>query len=451
MFIKKDINGSSRRKLGLTSLVVVGLGSMIGSGIFVLLGPAAGIAGISLPYAFLVGGFLALIIALIYGEFTAALPTSGSSLTLLFSAYGRGATSFVISWLIVLGNIAYAAINALGFAYYAGLVIPINEIAIAVIAILVVSFINFKGIKKTANFQNILSLLLVAGLSFFVIMLLLKHDIAINPFHRISGSSVAPIIAATALIYTAFIGYEDIAAVGGEVKNPEKNMPRALIITVLIATVLFFLISFVAVRVIDPHELEASNAPLLLIAERLGSWGKFLVIPLAILATLTSLVVMFLVGSRELYSISKQGFFSGFQKLNSQEVPGRCLIFITILALFLVLTNSAEFVAYLGNTVYLIAIIFISYAVIKLRKKRPYLMRPFKIPLFPILPFFAIALSFVILLWVGTKALLITFLWILVGLIFYLISWIEKERIIWMMIGASFFLLMIVGVLVFVS
>jgi amino acid transporter len=453
MFIKKDINGSQKRNLGPISLIVIGLGSMIGSGIFVLLGPAAEIAGTSLPYAFLLGGLLALVIALIYGEFTAALPTSGSSLVLLFSAYGRGATAFVISWLIVLGDIAFASVNALGFAYYAGLIIPINELAIAVIAIFAVFLINAKGIKNSPTLRNIFSLLLVLGFVSFVVIFLVKYDITMDPFYGLSEKSIFPIIAATALIYTSFIGYQDFtfAAAAEEVRSPERNMCKALVITVLLATGLFFLISFVAVRVISPQELGGSNAPLLLVADKLGSWGRFFVIPTAILATLSSLFVTFLAGSKELHAISKQGFFKGLQKLNGKEVPIRCLFFITILAIFLVLANSVELSAYLGNTVYLIAVIFISYAVIKLRKKRPYLTRPFKVPLFPLLPIIAIVISFTVLFWVGIKALFITFLWALFGFIFYLVSWIERERIVWIMIGAAFFLLLIIAAIVFVS
>ena len=453
MFIKKNIIASPKRKLGFVSLVVIGLGSMIGSGIFVLLGPAAGIAGTSLPYAFLLSGILALVIALIYGEFTAALPTSSSSLVLLFSAYGRGATSFIVSWLIVLGDIAFASVNALGFAYYAGLIVPFNKLAIAVIAIFAVFLVNARGIKNSPTVRNIFSLLLVLGFISFVAIFLVKYDITMDPFYGISNKSIFPVIAAAALIYTSFIGYQDFtfAAAAEEVKSPGKNMCRSLVVTVLLATILFFLISFVAVRVISPQELGGSNAPLLLVADKLGSWGRFFVIPTALLATLSSLFVTFFAGAKELHAISKQGFFKGLQKLNGQEVPIRCLFFITILAVFLVLTNSVELGAYLGNTVYLIAVIFISYAVIKLRKKRPYLIRPFKVPLFPLLPLIAIVISFTILFWVGIKALFITFLWALVGFIFYLISWIEKERIIWIMIGASFFLLLIVGAIILIS
>jgi len=453
MFIKKDINGSSKRRIGLVSLIIIGLGSMIGSGIFVLLGPAAGIAGTSLPYAFLLGGILALIVALIYGEFTSALPTSSSSLVLIFSAYGRGATAFIISWLIVLGDIAFASVNALGFAYYASLIFPINEIAIAVMAILAVFFINIKGVKNNPTFRDIFSLLLVFGFVSFILIFLMKYDVTMDPFYGISSESIFPVIAATALIYTSFIGYQDFtfAVAAEEVKRPERNMYKALIITVFLATVLFFLISFVAVRVIDPQELGGSNAPLLLVADRLGSWGRFLVIPTAIFATLSSLFVTFLAGARELHSISKQGFFGGLQKVNEKDAPSRCLFFVTILALFLVLANSVELGAYLGNTVYLIAIIFISYALIRLRKKRPYLTRPFKVPFFPLLPIFAIIISLTVLFWVGVKALFITFLWALVGFIFYLVSWIEKERIIWVIIGASFFLLFIISAIIFVN
>jgi len=452
MFIPGRKEKGTERKLGLFALVVLGLGSMIGSGIFVLLGPGVKIAGAALPFSFLIGGILALGIALIYAEFTAAIPTSGSSLTLIFEAYGVGPLSFIISWLIVLGDVAYAAINALGFAYYTNLLVPVKPVYLAVGVVLIILALNWKGIKRAVAAENLIALLLTLGLSLFALEAISKFELPNSLFTGLNGLALLPILAGSALVYTAFIGYEDLAAVAGEVRNPGKNMPRALIITVLLATVLFFGISFIAIHTVGVEELASSDAPLITVANLLGSRSRFFVFLTAILATLSSVITMILVGSRELYAVANQGFFENtFGELNESKVPGKALIFVTILTLFLVITNSAEFVAYLGNAVYLAGMVLIGGAIIKLKRKRPYLERPFKIPFFPLIPLVVMGGSILLLFFIGAEALFVSLVWVLTGFILYLLTWIKRERLFWMGLGSIILIALIAGILIYLT
>jgi len=427
---------TKKKKIGTFAFVLLGLGSMIGSGIFVLLGPGAAIAGNYLPFAFLLGGFLAFLVALIYAEFTSAMPVSGSSLELLFDVYGRGIFPFIISWLIVLGDVAYAAINALGFGYYANLLVPIPPLFIAVGLVVIFSFLNLRGIKKTVKTENLIAGILAGALIILIIFALLGDNVNLNPFRNFSFVGVTSILAATALVYTAFIGSEDIAAVAGRAKKPGKTLPRALILAVAFSTLLFFLVSLIGINFISPEKLGQSKTPLFLVAEKLGSFTKIVVIIGALLATLSSLITMILVASNELHRIAKQGFFGKFLVfLNEKNVPANALLCVALLTLFLILTNSAQFVAYLGNAVYLVGVILLSLAVIQLRKKRPYLERPFRVPFFPYLPLFVAGFCFIILLFVGKDALFAGLAWATVGFLLYLISWIERTRIKWLIIG----------------
>lgn len=435
MFIPAVLS-KTKRKIGLFQLVFIGVGGTIGSGIFVLLGPGVELAGEALPWAFLLAGLLSLGVALIYAEFASAMPTSGSSVNLLFQAYKSASIPFIVAWLIILGDISAAAINALGFSYYTSLLVPLDPTIIAVGIVTLLVMVNVRGVGKATWIETITSGILVAGLAVFVSSGLSQAGVSFAAFEGLSWGLVFPVIGATALIYTAFIGYEDIVSVAGEVKKPKKNIPRALIITVILITVLFYVISVVAIDAVPLSELGDSETPFFLVAEKIGGIGKFIILPLAMLATLSTLITTLLVGSRELYGISKEGFFKSYLgKLNKWKVPTTALFIVGGVTLLLILTNSVEFVAYLGNTVYLITLPLVAIGVIRMRRKRPYIERPFRMPFFPVLPLVVSIVSILILLFVGVTALLVTALWTILGFILYMLSYLDKDRAKWVAVG----------------
>lgn len=429
----------TKRELGLPFLVLVGVGGTIGPGIFVLLSPGAKLAGAALPWAFLLGGLLSLGVALIYAEFGSALPISGSSLHLLFEAFGRGYLPFVTSWLVILGDISAVAISALAFGYYVNLLVPVNSVMLALAVLVITVVLNVRGVGKTALVQGIIASVLLAGLAIFTGTLFSESNVSLELSESFNG--LGSVMAATAVIYTAFIGYEDIVSVAGEVKNPDRNIALALLLTVIIVTGLFFFVSWAAVQVVSPSALAESEAPLFLVAEELGRWGKLFVFPAAILGALSTLITTLLVGSREMYAVSKHNFFkSFFAELNEWRVPSRTVWLAGIIASTLILTNSVEFVAYLASSVYLLSLILVIGALFKMRTKRPFLKRPFKIPLFPWLPIAVGAFSLIILMFVDFKALFATVIWALVGFVLFLTAQIKKERARWMLIGMLAFI-----------
>jgi len=434
MFSPEKFLSETKRELGLPYLVLVGVGGTIGPGIFVLLSPGAKLAGSALPWAFLLGGLLSLGVALIYAEFGTAMPTSGASLNFLFEAFGRNYLPFVTSWLVILGDISAVAISALAFGYYVSLLVPISSVILAVSMLVIMVLLNIRGVGKTALVQGIVASILLIGLAVLTGLLFSQPEVGFELSNTSGG--LASVIAATAVIYTAFIGYEDIVSVAGEVKKPGRNIALALILTVIIVTGLFFFVSWAAVNIVPPEALAQSEAPLFLVAEELGGLGKLIVFPAAILGAISTLITTLLVGSRELYAVSKHDFFKEFfASLNKWQVPSRTICAVGAIALVLILTNSVEFTAYLANSVYLVSLLLIIGALFKIRVKRPFLKRPFKIPLFPWLPLAVGAFSLLVLFFVDVKALLATAIWALIGFVFYLVSKIKKERARLMMTG----------------
>ena len=445
MYVNRPKN-KLNRSLGLFALSVIGVSGTVGGGIFVLIGPGAAIAGEYLPISFIVGGVLALLGSLLYAELGTTIPRSGSSIELVFNTTRKRYYPFMFSWLVLLGDVSYLTINALGVAFYANLFIPINPMLIALGAIGLAVAVNMRNITSTGKAEMLIVSVLVLLLLTFVALGVGSREFAfgVGEFASQMPFEILPILAAVSVVFSTYIGYEYIASIAEEAKEPAKNIPRALVLSVLAAMVLFVSVSFTAVNLVGADAIAGSGSPLLLAAEQLGSLGVYVVLPAALIATMGSLLASTLVSSRRIYALSRQGYFErAFSPLNANDVPHRSVLAVAILAVFLLLTNSIAFVAYISSTVYLVVMIVIALSLLRFRKQRPYLERPFRAPLFPWLPLFLIALSALILVFVGLISLLVTVLWLLLGYFVYMARHITPQSLYLMTWGAMLFLLMV--------
>lgn len=437
-----------KQQLGLFGLCVVGVGGTVGGGIFVLLSPGAGMAGAYLPLSFLIGGVLALGGALLYAELGTMIPRSGSSIELVFSTTRKRYYPFVFSWLVLLGDVSYLVINALGLAFYANFFIAVNPLLIALGAIGIAALINLRGTAVTGKAEMITETTLVALLFAFAAFVFSDPQFNFAPGEFITHIplNIIPALAGVAVVFTTYVGYEYIASIAEEAKDPAQNIPRALIISVIIAVIVFTVVSVVATGAVSSETLASTDAPLLLVAERIGGVATYLIIPAALLATGGSLLAATLVSSRRLYALSQQGYFRNlFSSVNRFKVPHRSVLGVATLAVLLLLTDSVAFIAYVGNTVYLIVMMVIAVSLLRLRRQRPYLARPFRAPLFPWLPLGMIGLAAAILAFVGPFALAITALWALLGYFVYLATKLSAATLQRAMWGAMVFLLLFSG------
>lgn len=434
-----------QRNIGLVMLCVIGLGGTVGGGMFVLISHGAGVAGTYLPLSFLLGGVLAFFGALLYAELGTTIPRSGAGMALVFNTTRRRYYPFVFSWLVLLGDVSYLVINALGLAFYANFFIPVQPVLIALGALVLSVAVNLRGVASTGKSELLTTALLFALLAGYTLLVIINPGFRFAPGEFVAGvpGHALPMFAGVALIFTTYIGYEYIASVAEEVKDPAKNIPRALMITAALATLIFTTVSLVTVHLVPVHELSRADAPFLLIAEHLGTAGWVIIVPAAILATAGSLLAATLVASRRLYALGEEGYFRGvFSSLNRKNVPYRAVLGVALLAIFLMVTNSVTFVAYMGNAVYLVSLIVIAISLIRFRRQRPYLARPFRIPLFPWLPIGMIVLAGGVLAMVGPVSLFATALWALLGYLVYLSTRIKLERLYWATWGGIVFLLL---------
>ncbi len=252
------------RKLGTTDAVVIGLGSMIGAGIFASFAPAAAAAGAGLLVGLAVAAIVAYCNATASAQLAAQYPTSGGTYV-----YGRERLGewpgFLAGWSFVIGKTASCAAMALTFAAYAA---PAGwEKPVAVAAILALAAVNYFGVTRTAGLTRIIVAVVLLVLALVVVVGLSAGNPAGNDLGKdLFADGPYGILQSAGLLFFAFAGYARIATMGEEVKNPQRTIPRAIITALVIVLVVYALIAVTVLLVVGPERLATSTAPLVDVA-----------------------------------------------------------------------------------------------------------------------------------------------------------------------------------------
>ena len=291
------------RQLGLLDAVSVGLGAIIGAGIFVLIGVAAGLAGPGVLLAVVVSGVSASLTALSFCELGAALPRAGG-----VYEYGHTLISpfvgFIMGWLWVSGNIVLGATASLGFGNYLSSAFPsISPRAAALGLVLVVTLLNAVGTKLTAGVNNAIVAAKVLVLVAFSAVGLASVDPANlgNPL----GRGIAPVLQAAGLFYFAYIGFPRISTMAEEVKDPERTIPRAILLALFISMAVYLLTAAAAVGLVGWERLSRSQAPLAEAAEVIGLFP--LLYAGGLLATFSVVLTSVMGQSRVFFAMARNG------------------------------------------------------------------------------------------------------------------------------------------------
>ncbi len=299
-----------RRSLGLPLVALYGLGNILGAGIYVLVGKVAGEAGYSTVLAFLVAMVIASLTAFSYMELSGRYPASASVSVYLHKAFAKRWLSVGIGLAMVAAGITSAATLAKGFAGYLNVLVPAPEILAAIGLLALLGLIAARGIGESATLAGVFTLVEIAGLALVIFAgrnLLATFDasklLTIDPTVGLSG-----IIGGAFLAFYAFIGFEDMVNVAEETKRPERTMPLAILISLIVSTILYLLVATVAIATVSPAELAQSSAPLSVVyARETGSSAWFLTI-IGISAAVNGVIVQIIMGSRVLYGLSRQGW-----------------------------------------------------------------------------------------------------------------------------------------------
>ncbi len=293
-----------KRTLGLVDAVGIGLGAIIGAGVFVAIGPAVDAAGSFALVAMLIAGVVALFNSLSSAQLAAVYPVSGGTY-----AYGRElinkATGFTAGLIFVIAAIAADSAIALAFSAYLDFLFPaVPARAIAVALVLIATALNYRGMRYSADVNNMLSALKVAALLLFIAAG--ASYVSAPRLHPTAPPSGVGILDAAAILFFAFTGYARIATLGEEVRDPEKTIPRAILLALGISAALYVGVLVVALGIIGTRGVAGTDAPLSVAAGMTGSTALLYIVSIgALLSTSTVLLTDLLGVSRVVFAMAR--------------------------------------------------------------------------------------------------------------------------------------------------
>lgn len=379
---------SLNRTLSLPVLTLYGLGTVVGAGIYVLVGKVAGLAGDKLAYAFLISGIVAVFTAFAYCELAARFPRAAGEALYVEKGFGSRFLSAVVGWLVVLTGIVSSATIANGFTGYLGVFVELPAAAAITLLMLFLGGVAAWGIKQSAILVMTITLIEVGGLLFVIWAGSQTTDpqSVAAALSLPEGGEVVGVLLAAFLAFYAFIGFEDMVNLVEEVKNPRKTMPRAIILVIGLSVALYVSVALVAAYAVPISELSNSSAPLALIVSA-GGFSPIFIAVVALVAVINGALVQLIMASRVLYGMAQQNIaFSGLgfvSPLTRTPLVATVLVTVTTLlaALWFPLGTLAKASSFAVLVVFIL--VNISLVVVKRRDKTtsPLFAVPIGIPI----------------------------------------------------------------------
>ena len=394
--VTSDTAQGLKRTLGLGQITASGVGIIIGAGIYVLLGAATAEAGSAVWIAFLVAGLLSALTALSYSELASMFPNAGAEYD-----YTRRVApqwlAFVVGWVMIAGLVVAAAAVALGFASYLRYFVDIPVRVGAWILLAVVTSVALTGIEQSARLTVTLSLIQVGGL-IAIVAIGMPH---VGDHDLTAGSSTAGVVTAAALVFFAFVGFDEVITLAEETTDPARTVPRALLLALGLSTVLYIGVAISAISVLGPEALGSSEQPLAdVVGEAIGPVSAAVVAVVAMVATTNTSLLAVTAASRLQYGMADTGALPAlFGRLNGRQAPGVAIVVTAAVAAVFVILGDLALVASVTDFSVYVVFIAVNLTVILLRLWQPKRRRPFrirgtigKVPITPVLALAAVGL-----------------------------------------------------------
>jgi basic amino acid/polyamine antiporter, APA family len=370
-----------RRTLGLTECVFFGVGSILGAGIYSLIGKVAGLSGNMVWLSFLIASVSALLTAFSYAELSSAFPGAGAEYIYAKKAFGKK-TGVFLGGMISLNGIISGAAVATGFAGYLSGLIGINLLAGSFFIIILLFLLNVSGIRESSTVNIIFTIIEAGGLLFVIfsgIPMLGDVDLLELP-----PSGTVGILEASALAFFAYIGFEDIVKLAEETKEPQKNIPRALFIATGIVIIIYTLVALCSVSVIGYEELAGSEGPLAdVVGKRFGKTAIIIISLIGLFATSNTILSNMIGSSRVILDMTREtkrmDLLSHVSR--KRKSPVAALILILVIMLSFALIGNIETLARIATVFIFITFIIVNLSLIVLRIKEPEIKKTFRVPL----------------------------------------------------------------------
>lgn len=373
---------SLARSMGLAGLIAYGVGDMLGSGIYALIGRAAGIMGNAVWLAFLVSMVAAVLTGLSYASLGSRYPRAAGAAYVVHRAFGYPMLTYVLGLSIIASGLTSFATQARAFSRY---LLPLVDIpgawtiAIVVGFVVLLTLVNLWGIRESAALNAACTLVEVAGLV-IVIIVAVPHWGEVDYLDTTAsagGRLTMPILLQGAVLtFYSFVGFEDMINVSEEVKEPRRNFPIAVIAAMSITAAIYLAVSISAVSVVPAAELAASGEPLVEVVRRAAPWFPPVLFSfIALFAIVNTGLLNYIMGSRVLYGLSRQGLVPGFLgRVNvARRTPHAAILVLMVIVLLLTAAGDVAQLASATSVLLLAAFIVVnaSLLVLKFRADEP--------------------------------------------------------------------------------
>ena len=366
-------NATLKRGLNLPLVTLYGLGVTIGAGIYVLIGATAAKAGFYAPVSFLLAALVTGFTGLSYAELSTRMPVSAGEAAYVRTGFNSSTLALIVGLMVATSGVVSSAAVSIGAASYLQHFVSLPSWLLIIAIILLLGATALWGIVESVTLAAIFTLIEISGLGLVVYVGLTAHgDILADAGKLIPPLDMAAwsgIFSAGLLAFFAFVGFEDIANIAEEVKNPRRTMPWAIFLTLIISTAIYIVVVAVVLLAVPMDALTTSTAPLSLIFNK-GSAGAATTFNLiAVIATLNGVLIQMIMASRILYGLASNGelpsMLANIHPTSRTPVNATILVvaIILVLALLLPITKLAE----MTSTVVLIVFSFVNLALIRIK------------------------------------------------------------------------------------
>jgi basic amino acid/polyamine antiporter, APA family len=444
-----------KRQLSAFQLIMLGIGAVIGTGIFVLTSVAANKAGPGMLLSFIIAGTVCLLTALIYAEIAAMVPVSGSAYTYSYAVLGE-IVAWMVGWALILEYAVAAGAVAVGWSGYMNGILrdsgwglplaltagPADTITLAdgtqasgafnLLAFLISLFVTWLlvvGTARSAKFTSVLVVVKLVALTAFIVLAFPAVQSAnfepMLPNGWGTPLSGVGVLGAAASIFFAYVGFDAVSTAAEETKDPQKNIPIGLIGSLAICTVFYLLVAYAAVGSMGAQPggaLSQSKEPLAFILRELGYPGVGNWVALAAVLALPSVVLMMIYGqTRVLFNMARDGLIpEKFAHVHSKyHTPHVVTLTTGVAVAIFAAIFPVSMLADISNSGTLFAFLVVAIGVMVLRKTQPQRTRHFTTPLIWLVGPAAVAGCLLLFVSLGTYTIQLFFAWAIVGLIVY--------------------------------
>lgn len=358
-----------RRDVGLFGAVAYGVGTILGAGVYALIGIAAGKAGNAVWLSFAIAAGVAAFSGLSYARLSALFPVSGAEYVYVEESFRSKFWAFIVGWLVLISSIISAAAVALGFGGYLTSLFGIPMELGAGVLIFVLSVVSYIGIRESLALNVVLTLIELGGI-FIIIVLgfgyLGSVDLTTTP------TGLSGVIGAVGSIFFAFIGFEGLVKIGEETKDPTITIPRALLLSLIITTVIYILVAVSVVSILPYQELAVSTAPLSDAAMRAqGPGAAFVLSIVALISTANTVLIILIATSRIAYGMSyRSALPSILTSLHPERgTPRVAILFSMIGSIAFCFLGGIELTANAANFTIFLVFLAVNLAVIQFARK----------------------------------------------------------------------------------